>query len=700
MNGGTPPYSYSWTGPAGFTSGVEDLTGLCDEGGYQVDITDANLCPADTTVYIGLVFYAYICDQTDVSCNGGNDGCARACVANSTGNLSYEWRTFPGGVLIGTTDEICNLTAGTYTVTVTDDSNPPGSPSTVQVEIDEPSNGLTINNYNPSDVTCNGACDGEIELSISGGTPPYSYSWTGPGGFTSSSRNIANLCPGNYSVTVTDAKGCQVSQNNIPIAEPSVITCNLVSTTNILCNGQQTGELCVVVSGGTGTLNVLWDDPAAQTTLCARFLDAGDYYITVFDDNGCSKRFGPYTVSQPNPISILAQVDAVSCFGDCDGSMIISTFGGIAPYSYVWYDGSNNIIGTSKDLTGACAGTYRLVVTDVNNCVEEYSGEISQPTVLSVVSEDYTDPVCAEACDGTITLIAGGGTPPYEYSVDDGANWQSGGDFTALCEGNYQVKVRDNNLCETSGSLITLTDPLGITIIDEDATNVTCNGLTDGTITVSATGNEPLEYSIDGGTNYQSSNVFTGLSTGNYEIWVRDAAGCEKQGGTHAITEPAVLGITAAVNGTTVTAQASGGISPYVYILRNPTDSIDSNGDGVFSGLSAGCYVVEVTDQNACGPVSSDEVCIYSFELFDAITPNDDGVNDLWVIYGSFEYPGMIVKIYNAWGGMVFESEPGYPIPWDGKANGRILPAGTYYYIIDLNGDGSNIMKGTVNIIK
>lgn len=1037
VNGGTPPFGYSWTGPLGYTASTEDISGLCNPGDYKVTVTDANLCTADTTITIidNLSFIAFICDKINVSCNGGNNGYAKVCTANSVGALSYEWKTVPGGVIVSTTNELTNAPAGTYSVTVTDAGSPPGSPSTTTVVLTQPATlpGITPNVTN---VTCYGGNNGKIDLTtVSGGTSPYTYAWTGPSGFTSTSRNIANLKPGNYSVTVTDAKGCQAIQNNIPVTEPPVITSNLVSTTDVLCSGEQTGRLCVTVAGGAGTLNVLWNDPAAQATLCAEYLFAGNYSVTVYDQNNCTKTFGPYPVDEPLPISVVPVITPPLCNGGTDGSIVIAVSGGTPPFDYEWYHCSGGLVSTNKNLTNVGAGCYTLLVTDASNCTftddytitepaaitfsvnktdvtgcysdltgviqvagvaggtspynysinngstyqsstdftglaagsyivkvkdshnceQLYSSNpvvISQPTKVHLSDSSKTDvlgcygdatgiitivgaggtppyefsldcitwvnnggnftglqagtyslgvkdshgciycnsgiftitqppditvnaptstnPLCNGSCDGTITITAGGGTGTLEYSIDDGATYQSSGDFTNLCAGIYTIKVRDANLCEKipSPNIITLVDPPLLTCDISDYTDPTCYGFSDGTITVTstggtglyaftltpgnvqnntglftglaagnytvsvtdinncgpfsdsqtlsdppdvvitsvdiihvlcygastgsicinATGRAPLEYSFDNGTNWSVSNCMNDLPAGDYHIWVRDPQGCIEDGGTIPITESSELTFTAAstniscsgiCDGTiTVTAtggtgtleyskdcgsawqpsnifnglcagtysiavrdanlcttacqdvvltepdvldisgvtimpiscggvvdglihvNASGGTEPYSFTLT-PGNTQNTNGE--FDGLAPGTYSVSLDDANGCGPVDSTNLVINGPEeliFYDAITPNDDKVNDEWNIHVINCYPHAIIRIFSPWGTRVFESEPGYPTPWDGKSNGRKLPAGTYYYVIDLNGDGSKIMKGTVNIIK
>jgi len=206
--------------------------------------------------------------------------------------------------------------------------------------------------------------------------------------------------------------------------------------------------------------------------------------------------------------------------------------------------------------------------------------------------------------------------------------------------------------------------------------------------------------------------IFTGLVAGDYDVMVKDASNCESAGNTLSIVEPEALMINTEDHGNTcpgnndgtITLVASGGTTPLSYILKEENVRIDSNSHGAFTGLGFGTFSVEVNDINNCGPILSNAIEIIQGDnceliIYDAFSPNDDGHNDYWNIQGILAYPECVVKVFNNWGSLVFTSPMGYPSPWDGKFNGNSLPAGTYYYVIDL-GDGSSPLSGAVNIIK
>ncbi|MEA1897286.1 MAG: SprB repeat-containing protein, partial [Bacteroidota bacterium] len=242
-------------------------------------------------------------------------------------------------------------------------------------------------------------------------------------------------------------------------------------------------------------------------------------------------------------------INDVSCNGGSDGSITVHVDGGVPPYTYTW---STLDVFTTADtfsiISGLPAGTtYWVQVTDSDipeNGAFSPLLTVNEPLPLSIDSENKTDITCNGVNDGTITITASGGNPPYEYSIDGGSNFfANGGNFSGLAGGIYPVVVRDSKNCSTSGSSLTIVDPPGITIASQIPVDISCNGLTDGTITITASGGTPpYQYSIDGGANFLANGgIFTGLSAGDYDIAVRDFNLCAKNGATLTIVEPPLL---------------------------------------------------------------------------------------------------------------------------------------------------------------
>jgi gliding motility-associated-like protein len=627
VHGGTPDYTYYWEGPSGFSSTEEDLSSLDVGGDYKVVVTDNNNCTNDTTFLVedkdALV--ATIDSVKDVSCYGGSDGYAHVTVTGGSGSYSYAWTNSGGNTVGGNSPSLPDMEAGTYYVTVTDQAD--ARTASTSAKISDPDEALNIALSAVEDVSCNGENDGKIDITVSGGWLPYTFDWTGPSGFTANTEDIADLAPGYYNVTVNDAGGCLVQQLNIQITEPDPLIVTIKTVNTILCNGELTGELEADPVGGTLPYSYLWDDPGHQTTQNASYLEAGTYTVAVTDANGCSAE-ATESLTQPDPITVTAIVNDVTCSGDEDGSIILTVDGGTVPYNYLWTPGNE----TSKDLADIDAGEYSVTITDANNCTWDSTFLVAAPEpafIDSVVSADVTG--CFDANNGSIIIYASGGSGSFEYSIDGGSTFQTDSNFTGLAGGSYDIAVKDNE-CILTGNPVTLDAPAEIVISGVDATP-SCPGDNKGKITITASG---------------------GTGTLSYQL------------------------------------------------LNDNGTPLSNNTTGVFDTLSIGNYTVQVTDDNNCGPVTSSVEVIMadncSLVIYNAFSPNGDGKNEVWHIRGIETYPNCVVKVFNTWGKQVFSSK-GYTEPWDGTYNGKTLPAGTYYYIIEL-GPGEKTYSGTVNIVK
>jgi len=382
--GGSPPYTYFWEGPdvVNLVPTAEDQSGLDVGGPYKVTVTDSRTCTGDTTFALGdnTDFIVIIDSTSDVSCFGGSDGYLRVIVVSGgVPPFSYVWKK--GGDDQGFSAELTGASAGTYSVIVTDNTL---DTATDEEPITEPSSALLVSLVTVQDEQCNGACDGSIDINVSGGTPPYSYNWTGP--ISSTDPDLYDLCLGFYSITVTDANGCTDQINNIEIEEAPVIAVNPSVTQPILCNGELTGEICANASGGTGTLTYLWNDPGAQTTACATGLGAGTYHVTVTDDNGCQKIYPNVVLTEPTPLVITEMHQDVTCFGGSDGTIAIIVSGGTPPYTYLWDD-----FAITQNRGALLPGQYCVTITDANNCQEYLCIDINEPVEIVINDVTTTD---------------------------------------------------------------------------------------------------------------------------------------------------------------------------------------------------------------------------------------------------------------------------------------------------------------------
>ncbi len=508
VNGGFPPYSYSWSPIANTNTSASGLSA----GTYIVTVTDKNFCIASVTITITEpdLLEAQIIQNEAVSCFGGSDGGAVASAIGGTAPYNYNWP-------FNNDTDSSNLNVfpiGTYTVNVTDDN---GCTASTTVTITQPTP-LSVQS-NAIDVTCFGFTDGVLEANPTGGTSPYFYSWDP---FQGNIDTVNNVAPGTYTLVVGDANGCQDTAV-LTVGEPMDI---FLSTTGLdsYC-GQDLGEGTVIVdSGGVANFSYLWDLNAnGQTTQTAINLFPGTYSVTVTDANSCEQTASVTIGNIPPGTATIGASTNASCNGSADGTATVSMSGtGTAPYTYDWFDAASGIsLGqTGQTATGLSAGTYYVVVTDANGCVSTSNTVlISEPTALSLVS-GQTDASCFGFCDGTATVSVTGGTAPYFYSWDDPL-MQNNAQATQLCAGNFVATVTDANGCIITQNF-TITEPNQL-FLDTVVVNANC-GQNDGSACVSVFGGTgPYNYQWSNGAN---TTCITNIVGGSYPITVTDANNC------------------------------------------------------------------------------------------------------------------------------------------------------------------------------
>ena len=314
----------------------------------------------------------------------------------------------------------------------------------------------------PVGVACSGGATGSISLSVSGGTPGYTYDWGG--GVTT--QNRSGLTAGNYSVTVTDSKGCIATANSINVPQSAVIAAT-PTVTNVPCFGQSTGAISLAVSGGTAPYTYQWNDGAS--TKDRTNILAGTYSVTITDANSCTRTVSNISVTQPSAAltASLSKTDP-SC-GATNGSVTATVSGGTAPYTYDW-NGTPTGDGTAT-ITGLASGNYQVTVTDARNCTTIVSITLSTAATI-VLTTNVTPPTCPPGANaplgenGIIDLVVTGGTAPFTY------NWTTSNgsgliptaqDQSGLSAGTYNVTVTDAGGCTASTSAtLTAINPLPV----------------------------------------------------------------------------------------------------------------------------------------------------------------------------------------------------------------------------------------------
>jgi gliding motility-associated-like protein len=582
--GGTTNYFYLWDN----LQTNATATGLI-AGSYVVTVTDANGCTAtDTAIVTEPTALTFTTFSQDVSCFGGNDGIAAVIPAGGTLPYSYDWSNG------GSTDTITSLIAGSYDVTITDDN---GCEIITTIVVDEPLSGMSLT-FTVDSVNCNGGSDGSATVNVLGGTTPYtSFVWDNGAGNT---QTVAGLSAGiTYNVTVTDNNGCTVI-GDTTIPEPAVIAGTIVLDNDVSCNGLADGGLTIqAITGGTGSYTYLWSGgtaPLNQASVTG--LSAGTYDVTVTDANLCTQVFQG-TVSEPAAIVLTIQIDSnVSCNAGTDGSLTAIASGGTNPYSFLWSNtDADSIAG------GLAAGTYDVTLTDANGCTATATETISEPTALTVVM-DSTDITCAGNTDGTASATPTGGTTPYTYA------WSNGGTsaaLTGLTAGTYNVTVTDGNGCQVLSQTTVNGAGPAITFTIQTDSNVSCFGLSDGSLTVINISNAAAPYSF-AWSNLDSDSIAGGLSVGTYDVTLTDNDGCTATQSAP-ITEPTILLVSTNVlasvqcagdsTGEIIAFTNSGGTAPYSFAWSEGTTAT-----GVASStltlLPSGSYTVTLTDANGC----------------------------------------------------------------------------------------------------
>ncbi len=507
---------------------------------------------------------------TNVLCNGTCSGSASVTPLGGTPPYVYNW--FPSG---GNNSTASNLCAGSYTCVVIDAL---GDSVSSIVAITEPS--LLATTISGTDVQCNSICNGSAQVTVSGGSPGYTYNWSN----VQTTPAVSSLCAGNYSVMATDANGCTSTQS-ISILQPVAIGAT-ISATSTPCNSN-IGAVTANASGGTGTLAYLWT-PGSDTTSSINNIAAGVYSVTITDQNGCTLTLSDTVFSIGAPTIDTVGITNILCNGDSSGTITV-TANGNGPFAYQWLPSG----GSSATASGLTAGNYIVTVTDNAGCTQTLSVALSEPTPI-LVSINSADDTCSSS-SGSISVSPSGGIAPYSYLWSNSQTMQA---INNLSGGAFSVTITDVNGC-TFDTVITIASTVAPTLIIGSVMNVACFGDSTGAAMISANGGVgPYSYSWQpfGGSNATASAI----SSGTYTATVTGSDGCSSTI-TVLVTEPPLISaICASIDENcnyqdgTVFVQASGGTGGFTYLWSDASTS-----DSVFQ-LSAGGYSVTITDQNGC----------------------------------------------------------------------------------------------------
>ncbi len=491
VSGGVLPYTYQWSNG----STAASLTQL-QAGHYEVQVTDASNVKVtqgyDLTEPAALEIIPTV---TPVSCNAKTDGAITTVINGGTAPYTYRWSNG------ATTSGLSQLPAGSYHILVTDARN---CPVGLDIPVSQPAVLSIKGTVTPPSST--GNTDAKINVTVSGGTLPYTYTWSN--GATTKDLNALRI--GDYTLNVTDHNNCPATKT-FTVYLPDPLVLNLTKDATIGCYGGSAGALTAHVSGGIVPYTYHWSN--GGTTAALTQLPADVYQLTVTDANGTTTT-AAVTLTDPPVLKLTVTGSELSCDGGQTGTVTSAVSGGTAPYTYRWNNGA-----TTPNLSGVAPGMYTLHVTDANNCTLSGSASVTGAGALAVTA--FTQPpACSGDNNGFIELQPSGGHTPYTYSWSNGDVTK---DISNLPAGTYTIRLTDNNNCGILQSF-TLSDPAPLQL-DLGEARTLCAGQSvelDGTISGG------VLYSWSGPDGFTANTPTINVSaTGAYTLVAVDGHSCQ-----------------------------------------------------------------------------------------------------------------------------------------------------------------------------
>ncbi|MFK7775977.1 MAG: gliding motility-associated C-terminal domain-containing protein [Saprospiraceae bacterium] len=610
IGGGTPGYTATWNTGATGTS----ISNLC-AGNYSVTITDANGCTFIDTYSVSQPASFGLNFVVQNESPAGNDGAINLTVS-PTGNYSYLWSNG------ATTEDIFGLAADIYNVTVTDNDS-----GCTAVGGDAVTNTLSIQSEIVTHVTCHDGNDGSIEITVSGGTPGYTYIWSTGGSPFAQTKDVFGLSAGTYVVAITDLALTTITKTYV-ITEPTPVT---ISNVVIIDESDiDDGSINITVNGGMGPYSYLWSNGEISEDIVG--LPDDNYSVTITDSKGCIFISNDYTIEPSSPQIGSVDITDASCFGDCDGKICINIVGGNAPYMVTLNGGTP----TTSNATTVCFGglcpsnNYVIVVTDADGLeVTSATYIVDEPAPISITNVVITNQ-SPNVCNGKIDITVVGGTPNYTYEWSNGATNQ---DPDGLCMGTYGVTITDANGCIFVSPEYTVTK---LTEIDAEITSVDCFGTPTGAIDLTVTGGFPqftyIWIEVATGDTISMSQDISNVIAGDYRVIITDGMGVVIYDATLNIGQPAnpVSIISSSINneptpgdcdGGEIEVEAGGGVGGFSFEWVNqngtPIADIQTGNISIITGLTGGEYFLTVTDANGCTDVFQTELgeCQISLSL-------------------------------------------------------------------------------------
>lgn len=545
-------------------------------------------------------------------------------------------------------------------------------------------------------IRCHGEQNGSIALNVLAGKVPFQYQWTPR---VSQGASAEKLSAGRYRVEVTDSLGCR-AQLDTMLQDPEALQLSVVDVRDtVFCNNICNGRIELTVSGGVPPYRYRWQ--TGDTTLKITDLCAGTYRFVMEDFRHCTDTLD-VNIMDTSDMQLTAQVKAVSCYGDCNGSILLLP-AGKSPYQYQWKSGEN-----TDFLQHCCAGIYDVTVTDSRFCSRRLFPEVIQPEPLAVDSIAIHTPRCYGLSDGRIEVFVHGGTAPYRYFWD---GVLGGSAKASLTSGKYHLQVKDSKSCVLD-TLIVLPerDSLNGKVW---ATKVPCEEICNAEAFASIRGGTPpYIYAWDNGDTDSSAK---NLCYGTHGLTVTDSNGC--QWTAHFEVEDSAV-FTQEIRAWAdrydlyagektmlhVTEVGSG----YTY-LWSPSEGLSSTQGTDVEAIPDDSTTYTVTVRDMYGCQKTDTVRLRVIHVFceppyvfvaNTFSPNGDGINDVLYVRGEW-VENLNFAIFDRWGEKVFESNSPHK-GWDGTYRGKPCEQGVYVYYVEVECKGQirNLLKGNVTLVR
>ncbi len=567
-------YEYLWSN--GSTN--EDLLNL-SAGNYSCVVTDEDGCQITTPVYVveneGGTLNIDDIDVDNETCDN-NLGEIELVISGGVEPYTFAWNSGQ------TTQDIFNLSEGTYDNTITDANG--CSISTGNLTIINESGTLALQSVNNTDELCNNN-SGEIDITIIGGTTPYNYLWNT--GATAEDLNALNA--GNYSCEITDANGCIVSVNSTINNDNGTIAVSNTIITDENC-GTSDGAIDITITGAATPINFNWNSGDVTEDLLN--ISAGTYNCIITDAMGCETNANGVVDNNSGDLAINNSIVTNEQCGATDGSIDLVVSGSATPLTFLWNNGA-----TTQNITSLAAGTYSCIVTDNNGCsVNSNLFTINNTSsTISVTDVAITNETCG-SINGAIDLTISGGQAPITFAWSNGATTE---DITNVVAGTYDYTITDNSGCAINGSAEVLNESGDLEITSFSKVNEIC-GNGNGSIDITVNGASPFNFTWSNGATTED---ITGLSAGVFNVTISDDNGCEITSSNYNILNDAGA---FELSSTDITNEhcndGSGAIDIEVANGTEPIDYAWSNSETTqdLTGLSQGVFSCVATDANGC----------------------------------------------------------------------------------------------------